>query len=291
MKKIDKRDRAARFRERLLVAMQARGLSRAALAREIGVDRSTVSQLLSEGSARLPNAQLVAEAATALDVSADWLLDLSDRPEQAEDLVAASITLSPAERALVDEEIFAWHREAEGYKIRHVPAGLPDMLKTRGIMDWEYAPHLGQTAAAAIAASEERLDWMRSSSSDYEIAIPLYEVASLVAGTGYYESAPRAAREAQIDRLIELHEQLYPSLRVFLFDARRLYSAPITIFGPMLAVIYVGQHHLAFRDRPRVAALMQHFDHLVREATVSARGFARHLADLRAASAPSEVSS
>lgn len=257
-------------------------MSRAALARAIGADRSTISQLLAEGSARLPNAQLVAEAATALGVSADWLLDLSDRPEQAQDLVAASITLSPAERALVDEEIFAWHREAEGYKVRHVPAGLPDILKTREMLDWEYAPHLGQTAAAAIAASEERLDWMRSSTSDYEIAIPLFEVASLVAGTGYYESAPRAVREGQVARLLALHDQLYPSLRVFLFDARRLYSAPITIFGPLLAVIYVGQHHLAFRDRPRVAAFTQHFDHLIREASVSARAFPRHLQELQA---------
>jgi hypothetical protein len=50
----------------------------------IGVDRSTVSQLLSAEGARLPNAQVVAECAAALGVTADWLLGLSDRPEQAE---------------------------------------------------------------------------------------------------------------------------------------------------------------------------------------------------------------
>jgi transcriptional regulator with XRE-family HTH domain len=276
--KIDKRDRALLFRRRLASAMQSKGASRAELSRLIGVDRSTISQLLSAEGARLPNAQVVAECAAALGVTSDWLLGLSDRPEQAADLLAASITMTPAQRALVDEQIFDWHREADGYKIRHVPARLPDLLKTREMLEWEYAPHLGQTADLAIAASEVRLDWMRSSASDYEIAIPLFEMDSLIRGTGYYEGLPDAIREGQIARFAALHDQLYPSLRVFLFDARRLLSAPLTIFGPLMAVIYVGQHYLAFRDTERVRALTLHFDRLVREARVPARDLPAHLA-------------
>lgn len=278
MTQLDKRDRADLFRRRLASAMQSKGATRAELARRIGVDRSTVSQLLSAEGARLPNAQVVAECAAALGVTADWLLGLSDRPEQAADLLAASITMTPAQRALVDEQIFDWHREADGYKIRHVPARLPDLLKTREMLEWEYAPHLGQAADLAIAASEVRLDWMRSSASDYEIAIPLFEMDSLIRGTGYYEGLPDDIREAQIARFAALHDQLYPSLRVFLFDARRLLSAPLTIFGPLMAVIYVGQHYLAFRDTERVRALTLHFDRLVREARVPARDLPAHLA-------------
>ena len=277
MTKIDKRDRSLLFRRRLATAMQTRAMSRAALARTIGVDRSTISQLLSAQDARLPNAQVVAECAAALGVTTDWLLGLSDRPEQAADLLAASITMTPAQRALVDEQIFEWHREADGYKIRHVPARLPDLLKTREMLEWEYAPNFGHSSDRAIAASQERLDWMRSSASDYEIAIPLFEIDSLVRGTGYYEGRPDQVREGQIARFIALHDQLYPSLRVFLFDARRLLSAPLTIFGPLLAVIYVGQHYLAFRDTERVRALTLHFDRLVREARVSARDLPAHL--------------
>jgi len=275
--KLDKRDRSLLFRRRLASAMQVRSTTRAALAREIGVDRSTISQLLSADDARLPNAQVVAECAAALGVTSDWLLGLSDRPEQAADLLAASMTMTPAQRALVDEQIFEWHREADGYKIRHVPARLPDLLKTREMLEWEYAPHFGHSSDRAIAASQERLEWMRSSASDYEIAIPLFEIDSLVRGTGYYEGLPDEIRKGQIARFAELHDQLYPSLRVFLFDARRLLSAPITIFGPLLAVIYVGQHYLAFRDTERVRALMLHFDRLVREARIPARDFPAHL--------------
>ena len=279
---IDKRSRARLFRDRLLQAMALRGSSQAALSRVIGVDRSTISQLLKDDGARLPNAHLVGACAQALGVSADWLLGLSDRPQSAADLLATSLTLTAASRALVDETIFAWHREAEGYKIRHVPAGMPDMLKTRTVLEWEYEPSLGRTAEQAINASSDRLTWMRASRSDYEIALPLYEIDSFARGHGYYAGLPATARAAQLDQLIALGEQLYPRLRVYLFDARRLFSAPITVFGPLLAVLYLGQTHLAFRDTERITAFTRHFDHLVKEASVTARALPDHLRKLRA---------
>ncbi|MGC9369227.1 MAG: helix-turn-helix domain-containing protein [Paracoccaceae bacterium] len=278
----DKRHRAALLRARLAAAMGERGLSQSALARRIGVDRSTVSQLLAEGSARLPNAQVVAECAAALGVSADWLLGLSERPESAADLLANSMTLTAASRALVDDQIFAWHREAAGYKIRHVPAALPDMLKTRRMLEWEYAPHLGRTAEQAIGAAQDRLDWMSGLRSDYEIALPLHEIRSFARAEGYYAGLPLDIRLEQIDRFLALHDQLFPALRLHLFDARRLYSVPLTVFGPLLAVIYVGANYLAFRDSARVEAFTRHFDALVREATLPDRDFPAFLAELRA---------
>ena len=280
--KIDKRVRAEGFRHRLGRAMAQSDVTRSALSRRIGVDRSTVSQILADEGARLPNAQVVAECAAALGVSADWLLGLTDRPERAADLLAAQMSFTEAPRALVDETIFGWHREAAGYKIRHVPASLPDMLKTESVLRWEYEPHLGKTTDQAIGASEDRLEWMRRAGSDYEIAMPLYEIASFARGEGYYEGLPAALRREQLARLAALHDQLYPSLRVFLFDARRLYSAPVTIFGPLLAVLYLGRNYLAFRDTERVRALTQHFDWLVREASVDARAFPREVERLAA---------
>ncbi|MCL4189953.1 MAG: helix-turn-helix domain-containing protein [Rhodobacteraceae bacterium] len=278
----DKRDRAALFRQRLGQAMREAGLSQSALARAVGVDRSTVSQLLAEGATRLPNAQVVAECAAALGVSADWLLGLTERPERVAELLAAAVSVTEAPRALVDEQIAGWHREAAGYKIRHVPATLPDMLKTRALLHWEYEPHLGRTVEQAIGAAEDRLAFMRGSGSDYEIALPLHELASFARAEGYYAGLPAELRLAQIDRLAALAGQLYPALRVYLFDARRVFSAPLTVFGPLLAVLYLGRHYLAFRDSTRVAGFAQHFDWLVREAAVGARALPAHLAELRA---------
>jgi transcriptional regulator with XRE-family HTH domain len=279
--KIDKRTRAAQFRSRLAQAMTTRGTTQSALARDTGVDRSTISQLLKGAGARLPNAQVVGECAAALGVSADWLLSLSDRPETAADLLATSLTLTQAPRALVDEQIFDWHREAAGYKIRHVPASLPDMLKTRGVLEWEYTPHLGRTADQAIGASQDRLAWMRASNSDYEIAMPLHELACFTAGVGYYDGLPAEIRAQQLDRIDALYAQFYPRLRVYLYDARRVFSAPVTVFGPLLAVLYLGRNYIAFRDTERVQAVTAHFDALVREAAIPARDLPAHLAALR----------
>ncbi|WP_368184481.1 helix-turn-helix domain-containing protein [Aestuariibius sp. HNIBRBA575] len=279
---IDKRARAALFRDRLTAALAESGQNRTELARKVGVDRSTISQLLAADTARLPNAQVVGACAGVLGVSADWLLGLSDRPERAADIAALSMSMTRAPRALVDEQIFAWHQEAEGYKIRHVPAGLPDMLKTNAMLHWEYAPSLGRTADQAIGASRDKLDWMRQATSDYEIALPLHELQSFARGEGYYSEVPQQMRKEQLDYIAQLHAQLYPSLRVFLFDARRIYSAPVTIFGPLLAVIYLGSNYLAFRDTERVRAMTRHFDQLVREADLSPREFGQTLAKYKA---------
>ena len=153
---MDKRDRALLFRSRLAEAMADRSMTQSALARQAGVDRSTISQLLVSDK-RMPNAQLAADCAEALGVSADWLLGLSGRPEPVADLLAMSLSETEAPRALIDEAIFAWHQEAAGYKIRHVPATLPDMLKTKAMVQWEYEPQLGRTADQAIGAFEDRL--------------------------------------------------------------------------------------------------------------------------------------
>jgi transcriptional regulator with XRE-family HTH domain len=279
---IDKRDRASLFRDRLAQAMAEKSSSQSALARNVGVDRSTISQLLKGDGARLPNAQVVAECAASLGVSADWLLGLSERPERLADLLATSLTMTEAPRALIDETIFDWHQEAAGYKVRHVPATLPDMLKTRAMLRWEYEPQLGRSSDQAIGASEDRLGWMRDARSDYEIALPLHEIEAFARAEGYYRGLPSDIRREQIGQLRDLYAQLYPTLRIYVFDARRVFSAPVTIFGPLLAVIYLGRHYIAFRDTARVSSFSAHFDWLVREAELGAREFPTLLDQLEA---------
>ena len=58
----------------------------------------------------------------------------------------------------------------------------------------------------------------------------------------------------------------------------------MTVFGPLIGVLYLGQHYIAFRDRERVRMLTAQFDVLVREAYVSARSWPDHLQALAASS-------
>jgi transcriptional regulator with XRE-family HTH domain len=270
MDMIDKRDRATLFRTRLAQAMAGRGESQSALARRLGVDRSTLSALLAPGT-RLPNAQLAADCAMALGVTTDWLLGLADQPQPMDALLAKAITFTPAPRALFDDTIFGWHQAAAGFKVRHVPATLPDMLKTRAVVDWEYRSSLGPTAPQAIAAFEAQLEHLRSARSDYEIALPLHLLQAFAEGSGYWSGLPDTVRAQQLDHLLRLTQELYPGLRLYLFDGHSQWSAPVTVFGPNLAVLYLGQDYIAFRDPAHVARISTHFDWLVKGAPTGAR--------------------
>lgn len=254
--------------------MRANAVSRSALARACGVDRSTIAQLLSEDETRLPNAHLAAECALALGVSADWLLALTERSETAADLLATSFRLADAERTPADAQIDDWHREAVGYKIRHVPATLPDILKTDAVIDFEYAAFLEKTPEQAGYAVRDKAEWLRRPGSDYEICMSQELLESLARGEGYWRGLTKAARRDQIRYMAKSCRDKYPSLRVYLYDTKIVFSAPVTIFGPLLAVVYIGRYYMVFRETRQIRALTDHFDQLVRDSETDARSAA-----------------
>ena len=271
---MDKRERARVFRARLEERMRSHTMSRSALARACEVDRSTVAQLLSEGETRLPNAHLAAECASALGVSADWLLGLSERSETTADLLATSFRLTEAERTPADTRIDEWHREAAGSKIRHVPATLPDILKTDAVIEFEYAAFLEKTPEQAGTAVRDKAEWLRRPGSDYEICVSRELVESLARGEGYWRGLPKAVRRAQIEHMAASCREQYPSLRLYLYDTKVVFSAPITIFGTLLAAVYIGRYYMVFRETRQVRALTDHFDQLVRDSETDARSTA-----------------
>jgi transcriptional regulator with XRE-family HTH domain len=277
---MDKRDRAEVFRKRLQEAMLQKGVTRSALSRQTKVDRSTIGQLLKDNHPRLPNAQLAADVAIALGVSTDWLLGLTNRPETPGDIVAAALSLSPAERTSADEQLLEWHHEAAGYKVRHVPATLPDILKTARMLDWEYESVRERRLPEVFNAMQDQLEWLSSGVSDYEIALPIHEIEACAVGTAYYKGVEKGIRYEQLNFIADQCDKMFPRLRVFLFDAHRVFSSPVTIFGPNLAVVYVGQCYLAFREIERVKSLSGHFDWLVREAVVDARNVPTYIRSL-----------
>lgn len=277
---MDKRERARIFRSRLAEGMRRNGISRSALARACGVDRSTIAQLLSREETRLPNAHLAAECASALQVSVDWLLALTDRSETAADLLATSFSLTEADRTPADAQIAEWHREAAGHKIRHVPTTLPDVLKTDAVIDFEYAAFRMKTPEQAGLAVRDKADWLRRPGSDYEICVSREMVASLARGEGYWRGLPQAVRKAQIDHMARICRDMYPSLRLYLYDTKVVFSAPVTIFGTFLAVLYIGHYYMVLRNNRQVHALTAHFDQLIRDSDTDARAAADVIAGM-----------
>ena len=85
---MDRRKTVEAFRARLGEVIERAGLSRMAFAARVGLDRSTLSQLLSPGNERLPRAETIAAIAAREQVSVDWLLGLSQEGQIGADIVA-----------------------------------------------------------------------------------------------------------------------------------------------------------------------------------------------------------
>ena len=265
---VDRRETAEHFRARLRSVIDSSGLSRSAFAAAIGTDRSTLSQLLLDDATRLPRAETIVAIAQTSKMSVDWLLGLSQEGQFRTDVLEVPVTVEPGASSPVDERITRWHAEAAGYKIRYVPSGLPDLLKTEAVIRYEYGERVQSPAEYKIERAQMRLAYGRRPETDIEICADFQRLESFAAGQGIWQALPLNHRLAQLERMRRLLDELYPTVRLFLYDAHRCFSAPITIFGPQRAAIYVGSMFLAFTGTEHIRALTGHFDNLIRAATM-----------------------
>jgi transcriptional regulator with XRE-family HTH domain len=276
----DRRQLLTTFRERLDVVVRRSGLSRSEFAAALHLDRSTLSQLLSADNRRLPRAETLAELAASQQVSVDWLLGLTHTgPMQAEMLQEQT---SFEEHALShnDERLIAWFEEARGYKIRYVPSTIPDLLKTEDVIRHELTHYVASRPEQKIETAAARLAWTRGPGSDLETCTSVQAVESFARGEGIWRTLPDAQRTAQLEQMIRITDELYPTLRWFLFDGLQRYAAPVTIFGPLRAALYLGQMYLVLTSAEHVRTLTRHFDDLIRGAVVQPNEVAAFLSDL-----------
>ncbi len=278
---MDRRDVSRLFRLRLAETLARSGLSRSALARRAGIDRSTLSQLLSGDMDRLPRADTVAAIATELRVSLDWLLGLSHVERLGADILHESLQIAESAQTPVDETLVRWFEEAAGYKVRNVPTTIPDIAKTEEVLRHEYRHFRSRGPDRAISASRNRLEHFRLPEADMEICLSRQALETLAAGGGIWRTLDAAARLRQLDRLAGIVDELYPRLRMYLFDGLTHYSAPYTIFGRQRAALYVGQVYMVFNTTEHIAVLNRHFDDLIRAAVVQPTELASFLARLR----------
>ena len=283
MCRMDRDKVVGRFRERLGVLMARSGLKQAAFARRAGLDRSTLSQLLSERNERLPRAENIVSIALAERVSIDWLLGLSDEGQAQTDILKRSLQVEHDARSPADERLARWHDEAYGYLIRYVPATLPDLLKTDQVIEFEYHGSSAFTPEQSVAIAQEKLAYLRRPDTLMEVSMARQRLEVFARGDGMWRGLSDRARRNQLRHMIEVAEELYPGLRWFLYDERQRYSAPVIVFGPRRAVVYVGQMYLVFNSTDYVQLFTQHFDDLVRAAVIQPTGVVEYLGKLAAA--------
>jgi len=269
------------FRGRLGEIIRRSGLSRSAFADKVLLDRSTLSQLLSDRNSRLPRAETIATIAGTEGVSVDWLLGLSQQDELATDIISDPLELASATASPADQQLLQWQAEAVGYKIRYVPTSLPDLLKTPEVIAHEFAGQHGASPVGLADRAQARLDYSRRPETDVEVSSPLQTLVGFARGEGIWGTLDASARGAQLDEMADLVVELYPTFRWFLFDGRERFAAPYTIFGPLRAAVYVGNMYIVLKATEHIRELAAHFDDLIRAATVQPNEVGDLIARLR----------
>ncbi len=282
---MDRREIVEVFRERLGEVIDRSGLSRSAFAGEIGHDRSTLSQLLSPEHVRLPRAETIAAIAERAQVSVDWLLGLSQEGQLGADMLpqALELEIEPGGSSLADERLKRWHAEAAGYKIRYVPSSLPDLLKSEAVIRYEFQTQDSRLPKVRMEEAERRLAYSRRPETDMEVCSSAQSLEGFARGEGIWSGVSVEDRRDQIDRMIRTLDELYPTLRWFLFDGLKSYCVPMTIFGPLRAAVYIGDMYLVLNSTEHIRELTYRFDNLIRAAVVQPPDVVVQLADLRRA--------
>lgn len=281
---MDKRDLSSEFRTRLDTLIRRSGLSRSAFAAELRIDRSALSQLLSDESTRLPRAETLLNIAHVHNVSLDWLLGISqDEGLTGELRPSLEIEEGPGdfERTLLAK----WHAEAIGTKIRYVPSGIPDLLRTPAVISHESFAQQ-RNSATKIDEAKFRVDYNRRPETDMEVCMSRQALELLASGHGPWTELSNRDREEQLDHMAGLLDELYPTFRLYLFDVRRIYSVPYTIFGQKRVCIYLGGMYLVLNSDETIKMLTRHFGNLIRNAVVNAHECADFIRGLKARQLP-----
>ncbi len=265
---MDKRETVPVFRERLAEVIQRSGQNRAAFARESGIERSTLSQLLSPENDRLPRAETLTAIARHQQVSVDWLLGLSQEGQLSTEVMEEPLEVAQQPLAVVDERLLAWQSEAVGYKIRYVPSSLPDLMKTEAVISHEFQDLISASPEQRVELRNASLAYQRRPETDMEVCQPWQDLRDFAMGAGIWHGLSTEVRREQLEHIISLAEELYPTFRWFLYDGRRHYSAALTVFGPLRSVIYVGRFYFVLNSTEHIRELTRHFDNLIRHAVV-----------------------
>ncbi len=262
-----KRDTARVFRQRLSDLIVRSGRTRAWFARRAGLDRSTLSQLLSEENVRLPRAETIIEIAGRNAVSVDWLLGLSQQEQTNADIMPQPV-VEPGADDPYNDALRRWHEEAVGSKVRYVPSSLPDQVKTEATISYENVKLAINAAEAMAETAHARIEHARSGLSEIEVCSSRQSLETFARGEGMWRQFPLRERRRQLEHMEEVVAGLYPAYRWFLFDARERFSAPYTIFGQKRAALYIGSMYFVFTSTEHIRELAAHFDDLIRHAVI-----------------------
>lgn len=259
---MDKRDLSAEFKNRLETIVSSHPAGKGNFLREVGMDRSALSQFLNPDMDRLPRAETLRRIARVSGVSVDWLLCLENAPEGRQQ-VAQSVQIERAIQPDGSTPLDQWRSAAAGFKLRYVPSTLPDMVSLSPETETEISDARG-------GGVENVLGQISLDDMDVEIAMPVQTLRDLSARTGLWRSVHADQCRAQLRHMARVCEDNYPALRLHLYDGTQTFSAPFTVFGKQRVALYIGEAYLVVSSPDQIKEFAKQFDRLVRRAIVGA---------------------
>ena len=148
------------------------------------------------------------------------------------------------------------------------------------MIEHEYGHFVTLGPRRQIGITQSRLEYLRQPETEIECCTGLQTFEALARGEDIWRTLPLRVRRAQLEQVVALCDELYPRFRLFLYDRKRLFSVPFTVFGPMRAAIYLGQTYFVFQSTDHIRALTRHFDQVVRGASVQPTEIATFLQGL-----------
>ena len=272
-------ERVTLFQQRLQRVIQNSGLNRSSFAKSIHVDRSTLSQLLSTENLRLPRAHTVLAIAEVYQVSVDWLLGITQEGGMGANILQEALEVDESASSIFEKNL-EWHRDARGYKIRYVPTTLPDLLKTEAVAEYEFNRYDSGKIDQSVRDNQLLLLQQRHPGSELETCMPIQQLESFAFGEGIWRDLPLADRRQQLQRMMDLNDELYPGFRWFLYDGKQTYSISMTIFGPKRVSLFLGKLYVIVNNIDHIRRITDRFDDLIRMAVIHPHEIRGYLQDL-----------
>ena len=111
---------------------------------------------------------------------------------------------------------------------------------------------------------------MLEGGSDFEIALPAFELDSL-ARPKAISWIPRQVLPVAVESAYRSLRTIVPSVAHPSLRRPKAVFGPITVNGPLLAVLYLGRYCIAFSDNESGLSFPMYFVALVREANIPDR--------------------
>ena len=266
MSVVDKRDLGSAFRNRLRNLLRHFDGNQAEFADSIGLDRSALSQLLSDDVVRLPRAETLCAIAQKHGISLDWLLGLHHDDEKQ---FLPALEIGEMGATSTGDLLSKWAGEATGHKVRYVPSTIPIPYRTKAVANYEMTKYARNHAAdGAENAGSSWFEKGLPEDTEMDICMPVQQLMLLAEGKGYWGNLDRQSRSLQIDSMADQLDKDYPTVRLYLYCEIARFSITYVQYGPEHASIFTGGSYLVVNDINHIRKLRSDFDDLIRQAVI-----------------------